>query len=358
MKVRPASFSDYAVIKAVCTRHGMSLASEREWMRMWQAGPYSRAFAGLTPAWLLETDDGRAGGCLMSVPRTFHWNGELVVAAAASNWVVDPAYRAHSLKLAAGFFGQKGPDLLYNSTASPTAAKLMPFFTARPLPVRSVATSLFWATNPYRAARAAAKKRQWPAPSLIAGPLGLAATIASLFQARPQKRGQLPISRLTGFDVRFDDFWNRLSKRRGRLISSRDRQTLNLRFGPGVSAGHFVLVAAGTGSLAGYGLLRVWDDRANELRRGEVIDLQADPEDNEELLVALISELIREAKRKGCDLVEFRGFGGLKHRVAERLNPRPRPLAHMPFWYAPRKASLAEALQMPNAWDPSPYDYD
>ncbi|HWR53218.1 MAG TPA: hypothetical protein VN428_19080 [Bryobacteraceae bacterium] len=357
MKLRTASFCDYDPVHEVCRRHGMSLASKAVWIRSWEANPHAAAFHDSPPAWLLEADDGRAVGCLINVPRTFFWNGRAIHGAVAGNWIVDPEHRGHSLKLASAFYGQPNLDLLYHSTASATVAKLMPFFKADPLPLPEFGRSLLWAIHPYRVARAAIAKKKWPAASLLAAPAGAITYATAALRISGGRRSVRAVVRLPEFDARFEDFWGRLRAQCGRLVSDRSREVLRLRFGEALADGRMLLVGMGDVSLSGYGLLLIREDRANRLRRGQVIDVQAEPEDDE-LIAGLIAGLIREAKLDSCDVVEFAGFGGIKQRVAAQLAPHPRTLAHMPFWYRTRAPELAAALKSADAWDPSPFDYD
>jgi len=86
--------------------------TREDWLRLYERNPLLRTRALDWPwGWALESD-GRLLGHLGNVPLEYAFGDRSLVAAAASNWVVDPAARGHSLQLVLHFFRQTQADLL------------------------------------------------------------------------------------------------------------------------------------------------------------------------------------------------------------------------------------------------------
>src|SRR5579871_923479 len=110
---RIARFSDYPAISALQARNGLTTRSYDLWSALWTENPAALEFDDSFPiGWVLEDGAGEIRGYLANVPLAYGFRGRLVRAATPSSWVVDPAFRFHSLDLQRRFVRQPYLDLV------------------------------------------------------------------------------------------------------------------------------------------------------------------------------------------------------------------------------------------------------
>ena len=72
----------------------------------------------------------------------------------------------------------------------------------------------------------------------------------------------------------------------------------------------------------------------------------------------LIGANIREAKRRNCDIFEFRGFDEKKRAYMKLFKPFEKKLLLNPFYYKSRDKKLGKLLADYHYWNPSYIDGD
>jgi hypothetical protein len=171
---------------------------------------------------------------------------------------------------------------------------------------------------------------------------------------------QREVTLITGFDGRFDQFWELTRQRRDRLLAVRSREALMWQFGLALESGKLAIFGISEGnSLLGYLIMKRFDQEGVGLRRFRVVDIQVLGDEPDSVL-SLMTAALNHAKLHGVDVVEAMGFHESKRSVLEQLNPRHRAVPSCPFFYLVSEDSrpLQQSLKETDAWDPSPFDGD
>jgi hypothetical protein len=352
MRLREFGLDDYADVVAVLGRNGLRKPTREQWRYLADGPPQRAQLAGIPAGWILEHDIDGVVGTFRNIPFLYEWNGNPARSVVASAWAVDPAHRHQSLMLATQYFRQPNVDVLLNTTAvAETSGKAFLAFRAAKVPQPSYTTRLLWITG--YGGFAADLLRERGLPSGLRWPTAAALRIADRF--RGGARGStLDVRAANGFDDRFDRFWAAQRLRRDRFQLVRDAATLRWRFAlervPPV-----VAVVERSGALAAYAILVRRDD--NDLRRCEVVDLQA-IDDDADLIRAVMAGALRLARDQGVHLVAMTGHNDVKRQALHALRPHVKSAAGWPLYYKAVDASLKDPLESASAWDLSLYDGD
>lgn len=353
--IRPASFADAAGINQVHKRNGLSEFDPETWRAVWEAYPFAGEFRDIPIGWVLETAAGEIVGTIGNVHMLYEIDGRRVQAAIATAWGVDTAHRGGALQLTTAFFKQKGPQLLLNGSASPTASKVLAGLQIPRIPIPDYSCPCFWAARPRAFAKAALKRRGIPAASILSYPAGLALLGRDVFRRSGRGRRSNAIHHLPAFNDRFDSLWQRIAAGPSRLRAVRTRAVLDWRFRADIEAGRAAILATEAGGdLSGYTVLlrRPGSDLGMSLY--DVADLQAagdDPAVLRDLLLAAV-DLARE---EGVHAVKLMTGTPAKRGPAVSLKPYTYEL---PFWQLYYRASpdLKPLLGSADAWDFSLFD--
>src|SRR5881396_3447407 len=148
---RPSPDAD-APASAVTPSDGANGVRQRElrfhdfvdnWHRLWRNSPAIRSAKSYLPmGWVLEADN-KIVGYLGSIPLLYHFGDKPLLAAAASGFLVEPAYRTFGKDLVASFYSQPNIDLFLSTTAE-SVGRLAKALEVETLPQENYATVLFW----------------------------------------------------------------------------------------------------------------------------------------------------------------------------------------------------------------------
>ena len=103
-------------------------------------------------------------------------------------------------------------------------------------------------------------------------------------------------------------------------------------------------------------LLELINDDKN-FKRAYLVDLISIDKKNE-ILTSLIGVCINEAKKRKCDIFEFRGFNGSKLGNIKSFKPFEKKLSFNPFYYKSNNKKLNKILNKSSHWSPSYIDGD
>jgi hypothetical protein len=96
--------------------------------------------------WVLESEDAIVG-YHGSIPLHYHYGDRQLLAAAATDLVVEPAYRASAVALVAPLYRQQNIDLFLITTAVEVVGKMATALRVKPLPQADYDTVIFWVIN-------------------------------------------------------------------------------------------------------------------------------------------------------------------------------------------------------------------
>ncbi len=360
--IREATFEDYAQIVALQTQYGLETKNFEDWKHLWSGNPAYKSYQSELPiGWVLERDDKCIVGYVGNIPLFYELEGKRFLACVAHSWVVDLQYRSYALLLLEEYFSQKAVDLFLNATVGPAASESFAVFQSSPIPVGKWDQSSFWITNyqGFLEGWLATKGIRLPKPltyALSAGPFLKQVFSGSAFR---KNINATEIEVCEQFDQRFDVFWNRLRKRNPHVLRSiRDLEFLNWHFQYALRDGKVWILAAGDSSaINSYGIFLRQNNPKYGLKRVRLIDFQTF-DDNNELLLPMLSLAIKRCRREGIHMLECIGFRADKQDVIAKAAPYERKLPSWLYFYKATRKDLAQQLSDPNVWDPSQFDGD
>ena len=363
VKIREASFSDFEDIKILKNRYRMSSRNYKEWEHLWKNNPVIKGKKKRWPiGWVLENDHKRIVGYLGNIPVAYEFKGEKIIAAVATSWVVDEAYRSYSISLITNcFFAQDNARLFLNTTASYKAGKVLSMLKAQGVPVNSYDTVVFWIVNYRKFISAVFLKKRFPLCSIISHPVSLCMRCIDklTLKNRYLNRCHAEIQCCAAFDERFDVFWHALKERYyDRLLCVRDSLTLNWHFACAIAQKKiWIFFAEDKSRITDYAIFLRQDNPEIGLKRVVLVDFQTTGE-NSDSLIEMISSGISRCRREGIHMLEIVGFDSQKRESIKKYFPHERKLSTWPFFYKTREKLLLRELQDAKVWNPCLFDGD
>jgi hypothetical protein len=179
---------------------------------------------------------------------------------------------------------------------------------------------------------------------------------------RLQQRGitGVEVSTCTGFDHRFDIFWEALRDRNPHLllaVRSRDVLEWHFRYALLKNQLWILTVNNSSGFLAAYSIFYRQDNPRFGLKRMRLIDFQS-LDGNTSLLLPMILTALKRCRQENIHMLEFIGFSPQQADDIECLAPLWRKLPCWLYYYKAANQVLAENLANPNAWNASCFDGD
>jgi len=359
IKFRETSLDDYARIADLGTRYSLEAESYEQWVHLWANNPVYHALANWPIGWVLENEEKEMVGHIGNVPLLYEFENQRLVAAASRAVVVDTRYRIYSFQLFRNFFKQKTVDLFLATTVNEQAAKANQVFRALRVPTGSWDESVFWITN-YQGFSASLLAMKDLSAKRLSYPLSAGLRLRDVVEGKWWKTRANGIEPecCTGFDERFEDFWQKLRKAHsGRLLANRSREILQWHFKHPLENGRaWVLTVSKGKALAAFAVFLRQDNPAFSLKRMRLVDFQS--LENTDLLRPILCHALARCRREGIHMLEAIGFGPEKQSVIESLSPHRRALSSWRYFYKAAEPQLAERLTKAAVWDPSCFDGD
>ncbi len=347
VKQRELRSNDFEAVARLRDVAGLSPDSLDNWDRLWRNSPAVRfAKSPLPMGWVLE-DDGKIVGYLASIPLLYHFGDQPLLAAAASGFVVENAYKTFSKDLVAAFYGQPNIDL-FLSTTLPSVGRFAKAFQVETLPQQNYSTVLFWVLD----ARHFADAVVWHLGvngrlRTLGGMLGSLALRADTKARRRRPRRasrKFQISEIPVSDIGDD-------------LADRNPAILRWHFTlPGSRKDTNVLRCESQGRLVGYAILRRETDPPG-LRRCNLGDILVEADDPE-IAASLVARGYQLALDHGCHTFEVLGYPTFVRQVFQQGKPYSRDYPACPYFFKASDRSLHRALTNGASWYASPLDGD
>ena len=364
IRQRAVEFADFEAVSKLKAQLGLSADSVENWHRLWRdndAIPLAKN--PLPKGWVMEVQ-GRVVGYLGSIPLRYHYGSTPLLAATASGFAVEPAYRAFSIGLVASFYRQKGVDLFLNTTAIESVGRLAQAFQAEALPQDDYDNVLFWILDAGCFLDVIAKKVG------VDGNVGTVGRTLGTLAVRAEQMLRQRGPRTTGKEFRvtqtgvaaiggdFEEIWQRRLAGRPCLLADRDQTQLRWHFTiPGSVEAAVVLRCERDGYLLGYAVVRVDTQKETGLRRALLADLLVE-NDIPEAIKSLVAAAHDLAKAAGCHVLEVLGFPKNVRRVLLPWKPYSRKYPACPFYFKAKDHDLHKILRREESWYAGPFDGD
>ena len=359
--VREATFDDYEQIVSLICKYDMPFKSYENWKHIWEGNPHcANAKSRWTIGWVLENDSDELCGYLGNIPLLYELNGKKLIIASGHVWVVDIAYRQHSILLINQYFNQTNADILLNTTAgNERTRKVFSAYKAQQIPVESYDVSYFRITNYHHFLYSFIKKKKALFINLFSYLLyPLLKVVDKTIKAKyVLTKTPSEICCYDNFTNRFDVFWEKLKKNNNKLLCVRDSKSLNWHFKYALIDNKiWILVREKEEKIIGYAILMRDDKKEINLKKIQLVDLQVMGEIHKTTSM-LIMAALRRCYREDIHMLEMIGFNAQKRDIARKYLPFKRKLTVLPF-YKVMNSQLEYGLKNPDIWDISLYDGD
>jgi hypothetical protein len=361
LRFRELGFGDHERLATLSSQYGFRTETCEEWARLWTDNPVYQAVPDWPMGWVFENQNGEIVGHLANVPLLYELGEKRLIASATRALMVESQYRNYSLQLVDQFFRQKEVDLFLATTVNAHAIKLFEVFRALRVPVGTWDKAAFWITGYSGFCASVLTMQNLKAAKVLEPLLSAGLLVQDTLRGRwwKTRSGNVEPESCTGFDERFESFWQELRKRYpNRLLANRSRAMLEWHFKRLLTKKRAWVLALSTGSsLTAYAIFVRQDNPAHSLTRIRLVDFQS-LGDDEELLRPLLCCGLERCRQEGIHMLEAVGFPPEKQKVLDRLSPRWRKLDAWRYFYKAAKPGLAESLRDPQSWDPSCFDGD
>ena len=359
MKLKKVSIKDYKKIKELFKRNDMDIISLERWLYLWKKNPFIKKNKNWSKGWALK-EKNKIVGHFGSIPMKYFINTKPYISAVLCNWVVDKKYRSNSIVLLRKFFAQPKADFFLNTTPTDKAAVIMNAFKAKQVPIKNLNYSFFIILNLKNTLKYLFKERFLPFKEFIIKIVSciLFYGLKKRINFWEKKFSDKNIERCKKVDARFDYFWkNAKQKNKKTLMFCRNKNWLKWHLDYFLKNNRaWIFINKKNNKINGYAIC-IENKKKNSFKRAYLIDLiSLDKKD--EISTNLIGACIKEAKKRNCDIFEFRGFNKDKVAKMKLFKPFQKKLTLNPFYYKSNNYKLDKILDNKNYWSPSYIDGD
>jgi hypothetical protein len=360
-KLCAASFKDHEQIASLESRFGLIAKNHDEWSHLWLGNPVYRELGrDWKIGWVLKDHDGRVVGAIANIPLMYEFEGRRILVASGRNWVVEPMYRSAALVLLDMVVNQKHVDLyLNNSIGKASAAAALDVFGCPRVPVGLWDDSRFWIARYRGFTESFLTWKNYPLAKPLSYPLAAAVFLRERFTKTGIRESDVRVTACSGFDERFDDFWETFKGRNPHLLLAvRTRELLEWHYKYGLLEDRVWIMTVVDGSrLLAYATFERRDKPEFRLKRLTLVDFQS-LDGTTALLLPLLSRALKKCREEGIHALEAIGMWLENGDVIEKAAPYRRNLGVWTYVYRANDPELAESLKDRRAWAPSLFDGD
>ncbi len=359
-KVREASFKDHEQIALLESRYGLVSKNYDEWSHLWLGNPlYKEMRADWTIGWVLEDHNHRIVATMGNIPLPYELEGRRILAATGRNWAAEPACRSVALILLDKVVNQKQVSLYVNNTVAGPAAAALDVFRCPRVPVGLWDESGFWITHYRGFSESVLSWKSYPVPRPLSYPLAAALCVKDHLGKATLRESDVEVEVCSGFDDRFDDFWERLqSKNPHRLMAVRTREILDWHYKHALLDDRLWIMTVVDGPrLAAYAIFERKDKPEHGLKRMLLVDFQS-LDGSTALLPPLLSRALKMCRDERIHVLDHIGRWLENEQSTNIVAPYRRKLSAWSFVYRAHDPALAERLKDARVWAPSLFDGD
>lgn len=315
--------------------------------------------------WVLQCGTGAIVGFIGLLPIKVQVGGSEVIGGAGHSWVVQPAHRAHSLRLYKQLMAWAEHHLLWFTTSLEPAARINALFGCKPIPVERFTRQALWMFRPELLAKAALEKAGWPRlaqwserfpANLVAHTLLRVRFARHRFIRLPCK--PMTVELLPDFGQEFDRLWED-NKADYPITTVRDRAFLTWRHVklPTPLGRTQVLACRDGGRLRGYAAVQVRHAETAPLTGHFMVTDLFYERRCPEVLGNLLNGLFDFARANGCAVLEISDVPAQVMDAIASLKPYIRDSRPWTYWYKAPTPTLSERCAQ-DPWWPAGIDGD
>ena len=335
------------------------MISNERWINLWKKNPAVKNNFLFLKGWVLE-EEKKIVGHIGTFPTQYTLKSKNYNCAIIHNWVVDKKYRYQSAALMQKTFHARGVDFYLSTSTNKKAGDLMKALNSKQVPVDGLGSSLFIILNLKNFINFILKKNNFIFKNL------LVIVLTSFFNFFLIKKindwvgkfSSKNIIKSKKIDKKFNYIWNKTKKIYSHmLLLKRDKKWLEWNLNYFIKKNKvWIFCSKEKKKINGYAVCIETED-SSHFKRAYLIDLIS-LKKNKEITINLIGSCIEEAKKRNCDIFEFRGFDKKTRINMNFFNPFKKNLSHNPFYYKSNNKRLSALIKEENCWYPTYMDGD
>ena len=361
MKIRNVSIKDYEKIKILLKRHNMNMIDFKRWVNLWKKNPsLKNNKIKWIKGWVIEKNN-KVVGHVGHFPMQYILNKKSYICSVIYGWAVDEQFRSLSILLLKRYFSQKNVDLFLATNLNETSSKIMKMLKVKEVPSKSLNFSLVVALNLQKVIKVFFADKHFPLKKLI---LSIFSPFLILFLKKKlnswkNKFSTENIVKQNEIDGKFDLVWKKIvSSQKNKLLFRRDKKWLKWHLNYFIkNRKAWIYFSIKNRKINGYSICIEKKNLKTGFKSALLIDINAFKEPGK-TSTNLIGANIMEAKRRNCDIFEFRGFDNEKISYMNSFDPYKKKLLNNPFCYKTNNKKLNKLLAQSKYWCPSYLDGD
>ena len=361
MNIRNVSIKDYEKIKILLKRHNMNMIDFKRCVNLWKKNPsLKNNKIKWIKGWVIEKNK-KVVGHIGHFPMQYFLNKKPYLCSVLYGWAVDEQFRSLSIVLLKRYFSQTNVDFFLATNLNETSSKIMKMIKVKEVPTKSLNYSLVIALNLQSVIKVFFRNISFPFKKFI---LNIFSFFLLLFLKKKlnswkNKFSPKNIVKHNEFDGKFDILWKKIkSFQKNKLLFRRDKNWLKWHLNYFIkNRKAWIYLSIKNRKINGYSICIEKNNLKTGIKSALLIDLITLKEPNK-TSKNLIGANITEAKRRNCDIFEFRGFDNEKISSMNFFNPFKKKLLNNPFCYKPNNKKLNKLLTQTKYWYPSYLDGD
>jgi len=361
MNIRNVSTKDYKKIKILFKRNNLEMIDFKRWINLWKKNPsLKNNKIKWIKGWVIEKNK-KIVGHIGHFPMQYFLNKKPYLCSVLYGWVVDKQFRSQSIVLLKKYFSQSNVDFFLGTALNEKASKIMRMIKVNEVPVESLNYSLVIALNLQNIINYFFKNKSLPLKKFF---FNFFSFLLFLFFKKKLNywKNKFSIKNIVQYkeiDEKFNLLWTKIkNSQKNELLFQRDKNWLKWHLDYFIRRKRaWIYLSIKNRKINGYTICIEKNNFKTGIKSALLIDLITFHESSK-TSKNLIGANIEEAKRRNCDIFEFRGFNNEKISYMKFFNPFTKSLPNNPFCYKSNNKKLNKLLSQSRYWCPSYLDGD
>ena len=361
MNVRKVSIKDYKKIKLLFKRNNLKILNFKRWKNLWLKNPFFKnKKIDWVKGWVIEHNNIIVGH-FGSFPTYYNLHKKLYKCSVLYGWVVDKKFRSFSILLLKKIYTQSNVDFFLGSTTNVRAGTIMKSLESKQIPLDQLKHTSFIILNLKNTLEYFFNKKIFKINGILLNLLQylISALFVRKLNSWKNKFDKKDILECKKIDNKFNLIWeNTKKKHKNVLLLQRDKLNLSWHLDHFLKNNKaWIFFSYNKKKINGYSICIENKSEKNGLKKAFLIDLIS-LEENERISKSLIGASITEAKKRNCDIFEFKVFDKSKKSIIRLFNPFERKLLNNSFYYKSNNETLSKMLNKEKYWMPAYIDGD
>ena len=361
MILKEVSTKDYAKINELFKRNHLKMINFGRWNNLWLKNPILKnKKRKWTKGWIIEQNK-KVVGHVGNFPMNYFLNKKSYICAVLNGWVVDKKFRSNSILLIKKYFSQLNVDFFLGTSFDIKTSKIMQAINVKQVPTKGLNYSLVIILKSSSIIKYFLGDKLFPFKKFILNFFSI--LLLFFFKKRfnywENKFSTKNIIKCKFIDKRFNLLWKKIkSLQKNSILFKRDTDWLKWHLDPFLKKNRaWIFLSTKDNKINGYTICIEKINSKKRIKSALLIDLMT-LNNFDQTSKNLIGVNIKEAKKRNCDIFEFRGFDEKNRAYMKFFKPFEKKLLLNSFYYKSKNKKLDKLLDDSNRWNPSYIDGD